>query len=323
MKKYLITGGAGFIGSHLTDELIRRGDQVAILDDLSTGSLSNLKQHQGNPRLRVTQGSAADPSAVAPLAEWADEIFHLAAAVGVQLVFQRPTHTIQTNIRGAEVVLEHAANLKKKVFIASTSEVYGKGVKIPLAETDDLLLGPTTCARWSYACSKAIDEFLALAYFKEQCLPVVIARFFNTVGPRQTGRYGMVIPRFVEQALRGEAITVYGTGLQSRCFTHVADVVRGVLALMDESRALGEVFNIGNDQEISVLELAKSVIKQCGGKSAVKLVPFEEAFGPGFEDMDRRVPDLTKLRSTIEWKELRGIETILENVISEKKGYEK
>ncbi len=314
MKTCLITGGAGFIGSHLAEELLRRGARITIVDDLSTGSLSNLNSIREDKRVSFHQGNVANLETMRPLIEQADEIYHLAAAVGVQLVFNKPTHTIQTNIRGAEVVLELAAHGMKKVFIASTSEVYGKGVRLPLAETDDLLLGPTTCPRWSYACSKAIDEFLALAYWKEQKLPVVIGRFFNTVGPRQTGRYGMVIPRFVEQAKRGEAITVYGSGGQSRCFAYVKDVARAVVELMQKPEAAGEVFNIGNDREITILELARKVIANTPSKSEIKFVEFEQANGPGFEDMERRVPDLGKLSRVLGWKPSVGIDEILTEV---------
>ncbi len=315
MSSYLITGGAGFIGSHLAEALLCRGDSVHVLDDLSTGTLNNLQGIIGDKRFGHTIANVTDAKVMDGLIARADGVFHLAAAVGVQLVFEHPIHTIETNIRGAEVVLESAARHKKKVFLASTSEVYGKGVKIPLAEADDLLLGPTTCPRWAYACSKAIDEFLALAYWKEQKLPTVIGRFFNTVGPRQTGRYGMVVPRFLAQARKGEAITVYGDGTQTRCFTHVADVVRAVIELMEHPRSAGEVFNIGSDQEISILDLARKVVALTGSPSEIRFVPFEKAFGPDFEDMSRRVPDLIKLRSVIEWKKPKGIDEILRSVM--------
>lgn len=316
MKHYLVTGGAGFIGSHLAEELLRRGNSVHVVDDLSTGSIKNLDGFRDQKHFSYTIGSITDGPLMAELIDRADAVFHLAAAVGVQLIFRNPTETIETNIRGAEVVLEKAARKKKKVLIASSSEVYGKGVKLPLSEDQDLLLGPTTCARWAYACSKAIDEFLALAYWREKQSPTVITRFFNTVGPRQTGQYGMVIPRFLRQAMKGEPITVYGSGTQTRCFGHVYDVVRAVIGLMELDSSNGEVFNIGNDQEISILELAERVIKKTGSRSEIRKIPFEEAFGPGFEDMERRVPDLTKLRTAIEWKNLRDIDDILTTTLA-------
>lgn len=315
MKQYLITGGAGFIGSHLAEELLRRGNTVHVVDDLSTGTIHNIDRLKEDENYSYTIGTVIEVPMMAELIDRADAVFHLAAAVGVQLIFRNPTRTIETNIRGTEVVLEQAARKKKKVFLASTSEVYGKGVSIPFAESDDLLLGPTTCPRWAYACSKAIDEFLALAYWNEQQAPSTIVRFFNTVGPRQTGEYGMVIPRFLTQALAGEPITVYGDGTQQRCFAHVYDVVRAAIELMEKEDTSGEVFNIGNDEEISILELAKKVVALTESKSEIKVIPFEEAFGPGFEDMDRRVPDLTKIRSAIEWSNLRGIDDILKTTL--------
>lgn len=315
MKQYLITGGAGFIGSHLTEALLARGAAVHVIDDLSTGSIRNLDPVRAHSAFSHTIGSVTDVPLMSELIDRSDGIFHLAAAVGVELIFQNPTRTIATNIRGAEIVFEQAARKKKKVLLASSSEVYGKGVRLPLAETDDLLLGPTTCPRWAYACSKAIDEFLALAYWKEQQAPSVIARFFNTVGPRQRGEYGMVIPRFIRQALAGEPITVYGNGTQSRCFGHVHDIVSAVIALMEHPETCGEVYNVGSDSEITILELARKVIAATGSRSEIRLVPFEQAFGPDFEDMERRVPDLTKLRSRIPWSGLRGMDRILEDTI--------
>jgi UDP-glucose 4-epimerase len=316
MKHFLVTGGAGFIGSHLAEELLRRGHAVHVVDDLSTGSIKNLDSFRHQDHFTYTIGNITDVPLMTELIDRADAVFHLAAAVGVQLIYNHPTETIETNIRGAEVVLEQAARKKKKVLIASSSEVYGKGVKLPLSEEQDLLLGPTTCQRWAYACSKAIDEFLALAYWREKQAPTVVTRFFNTVGPRQTGQYGMVIPRFLKQALKGEPLTVYGSGTQSRCFGHVYDVVRAVIELMELDATNGEVFNIGNDQEITILELAKKVVEATGSRSEIRLIPFEEAFGPGFEDMERRVPDLTKIRSVIEWKNLRRIDEILETTLA-------
>ncbi len=319
MKHYLVTGGAGFIGSHLAEELLRRGNSVHVIDDLSTGSIKNLDGFRDNEHFTYTIGSITDVPVMAEVIDRADAVFHLAAAVGVELIYQNPTRTIQTNIRGAEVVLEQATRKKKKVLIASSSEVYGKGIKLPLSEEQDLLLGPTTCQRWAYACSKAIDEFLALAYWREKQAPTVVTRFFNTVGPRQTGQYGMVIPRFLGQAMRGEPITVYGEGTQTRCFGHVYDVVRAVIELMELDSSNGEVFNVGNDQEISILELAQRVIEVTGSRSEIRKIPFEEAFGPGFEDMERRVPDLTKTRSYIEWNGLRDIDDILKTTLASMK----
>ena len=320
MKHYLVTGGAGFIGSHLAEELLRRGCAVDVIDDLSTGSERNIEPLRSNDRFGFTIASVTDVPAVTKLIERADGVFHLAAAVGVKLIFQNPTRTIETNIRGAQVVFDLASKARKKVLLASSSEVYGKGVKMPLSEEQDLLLGPTTCPRWAYACSKAIDEFLALAHWKEQKSPTVIARFFNTVGPRQTGEYGMVIPRFIRQALSGEPITVYGDGTQTRCFAYVGDVVRAMIQLMEDSRSNGEVYNVGNDEEISVLELARKTVAMTKSSSEITLIAFDEAFGPDFEDMPRRVPDLTKLRTIIEWEGLVGIDEILRKTIDSMQG---
>ncbi len=315
MTSYLITGGAGFIGSHLTDELLSRGHAVAVVDDLSTGSMRNIDRFKDEKRYSYTIGSVTDVPLMTEVIDRCDAVFHLAAAVGVELIFQNPIHTIQTNIRGGEVIFEQAARKKKKVFLASTSEVYGKGETIPFSETGNLLFGPTTCPRWAYACSKAIDEFLAIAYWKEQSAPTVIARFFNTVGPRQSGQYGMVIPRFIRQALAGEPITVYGDGGQTRCFGHVTDVVGAVIELMERPDTNGEVYNIGNDQEISILDLATKIIAMTGSSSQIKMIEFEEAFGPDFEDMKRRVPDASKLKELIGWDNLRGIDEILSSTI--------
>lgn len=315
MTSYLITGGAGFIGSHLAEELLSRGHAVAVVDDLSTGSMRNIDRFKDEERYSYTIGSVTDVTLMTEMIDRCDAVFHLAAAVGVELIFQNPIHTIQTNIRGGEVIFEQAARKKKKVFLASTSEVYGKGETIPFVETGNLLFGPTTCPRWAYACSKAIDEFLAIAYWKEQSAPTVIARFFNTVGPRQSGQYGMVIPRFIRQALNNDPITVYGDGSQSRCFGHVADIVGAVIELMERPETNGEVYNIGNDQEISILELAKKIIAMTESSSEIKMIEFEEAFGPDFEDMKRRVPDASKLKALIGWDNLRGIDEILRTTI--------
>lgn len=316
MAAYLITGGAGFIGSHLAERLIEGDHEVWVIDDLSTGSISNLDRIREHPNFHYKIDTIMNGGLMAELIDRVDGVFHLAAAVGVRLIFENPVETIQTNIRGTEIVLELAERKRKKVQIASSSEVYGKGARAPFAECDDLLLGPTTCPRWSYACSKAIDEFLALAYWKEKAMPTVVTRFFNTVGPRQTGRYGMVIPRFVEQALAGRPITVYGDGRQTRCFAHVDDVVRAVIGLMECERANGEVFNIGSTEEIAIGALARRIIEKTNSDSEIHFVPYEEAYGQQFEDLQRRVPDVTKLRATIAWEEPKTLEQVLESIIA-------
>lgn len=315
MNTYLITGGAGFIGSHLAEELLNRGDEVWVIDNLSTGSITNLDPLKDRPHFHYVIDTIMNKRLMAELIDRADGVFHLAAAVGVKLIFENPVETIQTNIRGTEIVLELAARKGRKVQIASTSEVYGKGVKVPFGEGDDLLLGPTTCPRWAYACSKAIDEFLAIAYWREKQMPTVVTRFFNTVGPRQTGQYGMVIPRFVGQALRGEPVTVYGDGQQRRCFVHVRDVVRAVIGLMETPDSNGEVYNIGSTEEITMMDLARRVIELSGSSSKIELVPYEEAYGPDFEDLNRRIPDVAKLAGIIDWSRLAGLDEILASVI--------
>ncbi|HVP31945.1 MAG TPA: NAD-dependent epimerase/dehydratase family protein [Myxococcota bacterium] len=315
--KALITGGAGFIGGHLTERLLRDGHEVWVLDDLSTGAMANIDPFLAEPRFHYKIGSVLDEMLVGEYVDRADVVFHLAAAVGVKLIVERPAHTIETNVRGTEVVLSRAAKKGKLVVVASTSEVYGKGVKIPYAEDDDLLLGATTKSRWGYGCSKAIDEFLALAYAREYRLPVIITRFFNTVGPRQTGRYGMVVPSFVRQGLRGEDITVYGTGEQRRCFGDVADVVECLVRLVAEPRAVGQVFNVGTDHEISINDLAALVRERTGGRSRIVHVSYEEAYAEGFEDLQRRVPDLTKLERTIGYRPRTPIDTIVERVVAD------
>lgn len=291
----LITGGAGFIGSHLAEVLVARGEQVILLDDLSTGSVENIRHLRTKPSVHCVFESVLERDVLAELVDQCDVIFHLAAAVGVRRIIESPVRTIETNVKGTELVLEAAAKKKNLVFIASTSEVYGKNNKIPFCENDDITLGPTVKSRWSYATSKALDEFLALAYWKENKLPVVIGRFFNTVGPRQTGRYGMVLPTFVSQALALEPLTVFGTGKQRRCFGYVGDVVEAVLRLVSTDRAVGEVVNIGNDAEITIEDLAALVKERTASTSPVHLIPYEQAYEPGFEDMDRRVPSLEKL----------------------------
>ncbi len=314
--KVLITGGAGFIGSHVAERMLGDGHDVWILDDLSTGAMENLDGLLERPGFHHRVGSVADEPLVGELVDRADVVFHLAAAVGVKLIVERPTHTLETNVRGTEVVLQAAAKKQKLVVLASTSEVYGKGVKIPYAEEDDLLLGPTTKSRWGYACSKAIDEYLALAYSRERGLPVIIARFFNTVGPRQTGRYGMVIPTFVRQGLAGEPITVYGNGEQRRCFADVSEVVECLMRLIHTPEAQGQVFNVGNDRETSINDLARLVQTRTGGRSEIVHIPYEEAYAEGFEDLQRRVPDVGKLHRTIGYRPTMGLVDIVDRIIA-------
>jgi UDP-glucose 4-epimerase len=291
----LITGGAGFIGSHLAEALLSRGEQVIIIDDLSTGSVDNLRHLRANGSLRCCFDTVMNRHLLAEVVDESDRVFHLAAAVGVRRIIESPVRTIETNVKGTELVLEAAAKKNKLVFIASTSEVYGKNNKVPFCEDDDTTLGPTVKSRWSYASSKALDEFLALAYWKEKKLPVVIGRLFNTVGPRQTGRYGMVLPTFVSQALEGLPLTVFGTGKQSRCFGYVGDVVEAIVKLMNTDRAVGQVVNIGNDEEISIEDLASLVKERTESASPIQFIPYDQAYEPGFEDMARRVPSLEKL----------------------------
>jgi UDP-glucose 4-epimerase len=313
--KVLITGGAGFIGSHLAEEHLKRGDEVYIIDDLSTGSMENIGRIKGLSKLHYYLDSVTNHHLVAELVDLCDAVYHLAAAVGVRLIVESPVKTIETNVHGTEVVLHHAAKKRKRVLIASTSEVYGKRDRVPFSESDDLVMGATNKGRWSYACSKAIDEFLAVAYWKERKVPTVIVRLFNTVGPRQTGRYGMVIPNFVRQALAGEDITVYGDGSQSRCFTHVSDVVGALIRLIESRQAVGEVYNIGSDREVTILELAEKVKSLTGSDSSIVFTPYDQAYEEGFEDMLRRVPDLSKIHKLIEYRPTVDLDEILESVI--------
>jgi UDP-glucose 4-epimerase len=311
----LITGGAGFIGSHLSELLLDGGHEVLILDDLSTGSIDNIAHLKGRRGFEYFIDSVTNERLLAELIDRSDVVFHFAAAVGVKLIVEQPVHTIETNVHGTEVVLKHASKKKKLVVIASTSEVYGKSVDLPFREDSDLVMGPTVKHRWAYACSKAIDEFLAVAYWKEKKLPIIIVRFFNTVGPRQTGRYGMVIPNFVRQALAGEPITVFGDGTQSRSFTHVTDVVQALVKLVGEPKAIGEVINIGNSQEVTMRGLAERVRTLAGSPSTIQLVPYDEAYESGFEDMPRRVPDLTKVTRLIGYEPKNTLDDILVSVI--------
>ncbi len=317
--KVFITGGAGFIGSHLATRLLDRGDEVLVLDDLSTGSMENIAHLVGRPGFGYRIGSALDAPLGAECVDRCDVTVHLAAAVGVRLIVERPVHTIETNIKASEVVLAAAAKKQKLVVVASTSEVYGKSTRIPFSEDADLQLGPTTHSRWAYACSKALDEWLALAYLRERQVPVIIVRFFNTVGPRQTGRYGMVLPSFAAQALAGEPITVYGSGEQSRCFGHVQDAVEAVLRLLATPSAVGSVFNVGSDEEVSILRLAELVRDAADSRSEIRLVPYEEAYAEGFEDMLRRVPDLTRLERTIGFRPRTPLSTIVADVVADQR----
>jgi len=314
--KALITGGAGFLGSHLAEALLARGDTVYLLDNLSTGSIENIEHLKSAPRFNYAVDSVMNEPVTAEMIDRVDVVFHLAAAVGVRLIVESPVNTIETNVHGTEMVLKLANKKKKKVLVASTSEVYGKSEDVPFREDADLVMGATTKGRWSYACSKAIDEFLALAYWKEKKLPVVVFRLFNTVGPRQTGRYGMVIPNFVKQALLGHPITVFGDGAQSRCFTYVSDVVGVLVRLAEEPRAVGQVFNIGNDrEEVTILDLAQRVKARTGSKSEIVRVPYDQAYEEGFEDMPRRVPDLSRLRALTGYEPQVHLDEILDRVI--------
>lgn len=309
--RILITGGAGFVGSHLADELLSRGHSVHAIDDLSTGSIDNIRHLKDEQRFGYTIDSCHNMQLVAELVDEADIVYHLAAAVGVELIVESPVRTIETNIGTTEVLLACASKKKKPVFIASTSEVYGKSTDLPFRENGDLVMGPTNKGRWSYACSKAIDEFLALAYHKERGLPTVIGRLFNTVGPRQTGRYGMVVPNFVSQALAGAPLRVFGDGSQSRCFGHVEDVVRALADLMESGTFYGEVFNIGATSEITIANLAEKVRELVESSSAITYIPYEEAYEEGFEDMQRRIPDTTKIQNAIGWVPEKSLDDII------------
>lgn len=313
--RVFITGGAGFIGSHLSDAYLQRGAEVFIIDDLSTGSFENIRHLKDHPRFHYTIDNVHNQPVTAELVDQCDVIFHLAAAVGVKLIVESPVNTIETNVHGTEVVLSLANKKKKKVLIASTSEVYGLSTQVPFTEDGNLVMGATTKGRWSYACSKAIDEFLALAYWRERKLPTVVVRLFNTVGPRQTGQYGMVIPTFVKQALSDRPITVYGDGQQSRCFCYVGDVVGALMKLMDDERAVGEVFNVGSSQEITIADLAQRVKDLTNSQSEIVFVPYDEAYEEGFEDMPRRVPNTSKVNKQIGFEPQMDLDGILRSVI--------
>lgn len=321
--RYLITGGAGFIGSHLSERLLDAGQSVLVLDDLSTGRYENIAHLEGRPGFELRVASVTQPKIVERCVIECQAVFHLASAVGVRLVVEEPVKTIETIVTGTDVLLKSAARYRRPVLLTSTSEVYGKSVKIPFSEGDDCVMGPTTTRRWAYACAKALDEFLALAHWYQTRLPVVVVRLFNTVGPRQTGRYGMVIPRFLAQGIAGEPITVYGDGLQSRCFAHVLDVVEALTALIGLPEAAGQVFNVGNDEEISILALAERVKTLTGGKSAIRTIPYNEAYAVGFEDMQRRVPNLAKVGRLIGFQPKRQLDEILHDTLAEiRKGRE-
>lgn len=312
--KVLVTGGAGFIGSHLTDALLRQGNEVTIVDDLSTGRMENFEHVRKFPNFHFAIETVMNETVMDRLVSECDVIYHLASAVGVQLIVNRPVEVIERCIIGTHMVLKIANRYKKKVLLTSTSEIYGKNDKTPFSEEDDRVLGPTTKSRWSYSSSKAIDEFLALAYYKEKNLPIVIVRLFNTIGPRQSGQYGMVVPRFIQQALNHEPITVYGDGSQSRCFCYVSDVVEALIGLMESPGAVGEIFNVGSQKEVTILQLAKRVKEITGSPSEIAHIPYEEAYESGFEDMKRRVPSIEKIKTTIGWEPKVGLDEMLQAV---------
>ena len=312
--RFLITGGAGFIGSHLAERLLDRGDRVVLLDNLSTGSVENIRHLKSSPRLQYHLDNIENRQLLAELVDDADVIVHLAAAVGVKLIVESPVRTIETNVNGTQLILEAACKKKKLVVTASTSEVYGKSTNIPFREDADLVLGPTTKGRWSYAASKALDEFLALSYWKEKKLPVVIVRLFNTVGPRQTGRYGMVLPNFIKSALENSPIHIYGSGKQSRCFCDVRDTIEGLIRLMDNGRAIGEVVNVGNTEEVTIEDLAFRVKERTASSSAIEYVPYDQAYEPGFEDMMRRVPCVDKLYALTGFRPQTSLNEIIDRV---------
>jgi len=315
--KILITGGAGFVGSHLADKLIGQGHEITVIDDLSTGRYSNVEHLDGHERFRLIIDTVLNAPLMEELIRESDRVFHMASAVGVRLIMEQPVKTIETIFHGTDVVLKFCSRYRKRVLIPSTSEVYGKGASIPFREEDDLLTGATDKHRWAYACAKTLDEFLALAHWKETRLPVVVVRLFNTVGPRQTGQYGMVVPRFVHAAMRNEPITVFGDGTQQRCFGHVSDVVEGLSKLLETPDCFGQVINLGNDEEVSILGLAERAIEITGSKSEIRYIPYEEAYGDGFEDMRRRVPGLEKARKLVGYQPTRSLTDIINDVAAE------
>ncbi len=315
--KILITGGAGFVGSHLADKFIGQGHEITVIDDLSTGRYANVEHLEGNPNFRLIIDTVLNAELMEELIRETDRVFHMASAVGVRLIMEQPVKTIETIFHGTDVVLRYCSRYRKRVLIPSTSEVYGKGASIPFREEDDLLTGATDKHRWAYACAKTLDEFLALAHWKETRLPVVVVRLFNTVGPRQTGQYGMVVPRFVHSAMKNEPITVFGDGTQQRCFGHVLDVVEGLSKLLESPHCFGQVINLGNDEEVSILGLAEKAIELTGSKSEVRYIPYEEAYGDGFEDMQRRVPGLEKAKKLIGYQPTRSLENIINDVANE------
>lgn len=315
--KILITGGAGFVGSHLADKLISQGHEITVIDDLSTGRYSNVEHLEGNPNFRLIIDTVLDQDLMEGLVRESDRVFHMASAVGVRLIMEQPVKTIETIFHGTDVVLKFCSRYRKRVLIPSTSEVYGKGASVPFREDDDLLTGATDKHRWAYACAKTLDEFLALAHWKETRLPVVVVRLFNTVGPRQTGQYGMVVPRFVHAAMKNEPITVFGDGTQQRCFGHVLDVVEGLSKLLESPQCFGQVINLGNSEEVSILGLAEKAIQLTGSKSEIRYIPYEEAYGDGFEDMRRRVPGLEKANKLIGYQPTRSLADIINDVANE------
>jgi UDP-glucose 4-epimerase len=315
----LVTGGAGFIGSHLTERLLKDGNKATVIDNLSTGSLENMDSFKNHTGFKFVEGDICNSELMEPLVEQSDVIFHLAAAVGVKLIAEDPVHTIETNIGGTEIVLNIANKFGRKILIASSSEVYGKSETVPFHEDDDIVLGSTCLSRWSYACTKAVDEFLGLAFHQQYGLEVVIARFFNTIGPRQTGQYGMVVPRFVRTALKGQTLQIYGTGKQTRCFCYVADLVEAIIGLMNCQQASGKVYNIGNNQEITIEGLADKIIQMTGSKSKKEFVPYEVAYGRAMEDMMRRVPSIERIKKTIGWEPKTSLTETLQLIIDTEK----
>jgi UDP-glucose 4-epimerase len=318
--KYLITGGAGFVGSHLADKLHREGHDIVVIDDLSTGRYSNVAHLEGQERFQLIIDTVLNDSLMERLIRDTDRVFHMASAVGVKLIMEQPVKTIETIFGGTEVVLKYCSRYRKRVLIPSTSEVYGKGTTVPFSEEDDVLTGATSKHRWAYACAKALDEFLALAHYRETRLPVVVVRLFNTVGPRQTGQYGMVVPNFIKSALKNEPITVHGDGNQSRCFGHVLDVVEGLVKLPENPNCFGQVINIGNDEEVTIKALAERAIEMTGSKSTIRYISYDEAYGDGFEDMQRRVPNLAKANKLIGYKPTRTLKNIIEDVSDQFRG---